>query len=104
MHYGEIPKGFEIDHINGVRDDNRLCNLRLVTHAENNRNKKPQSNNSTGVSGVRMDTNKKKWHAAIQVDGIKYHIGYFDDFNAACEARRNAEISIGYHPKNRVTQ
>lgn len=32
---GEIPQGYEIDHINGVRDDNRLENLRCVTHAEN---------------------------------------------------------------------
>lgn len=32
---GEIPAGYEIDHINDVRDDNRLCNLRLITHLDN---------------------------------------------------------------------
>lgn len=32
---GEIPDGYEIDHINCVRNDNRLCNLRLLTRAEN---------------------------------------------------------------------
>jgi hypothetical protein len=32
---GEIPDGYEIDHINGVRNDNRLENLKCVTHKEN---------------------------------------------------------------------
>lgn len=32
---GEIPNGYEIDHINCIRDDNSLCNLQLLTHAEN---------------------------------------------------------------------
>ncbi len=36
---GEIPKGYEIDHINTIRNDNRLTNLRLVTHKENMNNK-----------------------------------------------------------------
>ena len=37
----EIPKGFEIDHINSVRDDNRLCNLQILTRSENLRKRKP---------------------------------------------------------------
>lgn len=32
---GEIPEGYEIDHINSVRDDNRLCNLQILTRIEN---------------------------------------------------------------------
>lgn len=35
---GEIPKGYQIDHINTIRDDNRLENLKLVTHKENMNN------------------------------------------------------------------
>ncbi len=35
---GEIPNGFEIDHINATRDDNRIENLRAVSHAENMNN------------------------------------------------------------------
>lgn len=37
---GEIPPGYEVDHINRVKTDNRLCNLRIVSHSENNLNKK----------------------------------------------------------------
>lgn len=41
--HGEIPEGYEIDHINSVRDDNRLCNLQLLTHTENLKKRKPYS-------------------------------------------------------------
>lgn len=36
---GQIPEGLEVDHINGIRDDNRLSNLRLLTKIENNQKK-----------------------------------------------------------------
>lgn len=39
--YGKIPAGMEVDHMNRKRDDDRLCNLRLVTHSQNSRNRKP---------------------------------------------------------------
>ena len=38
-YHGSIDENLTIDHINGNRDDNRICNLRLVTHAENQKNK-----------------------------------------------------------------
>ena len=36
QHHGEIPKGMEIDHINGKRDDNRIENLQMLTKKQNN--------------------------------------------------------------------
>ena len=39
--YGEIPSGMEVDHMNRKRDDDRICNLRLVTHSQNQKNRKP---------------------------------------------------------------
>ena len=44
--YGKIPAGMEVDHMNRMRDDDRLCNLRLVTHSQNSKNRKPVESHS----------------------------------------------------------
>lgn len=49
----EIPDGMEIDHIDGNRRNNHISNLRLVTRAINNRNRKKRSDNTSGVTGIR---------------------------------------------------
>ena len=57
LHYGEFPK-HNIDHINHIRTDNRIINLRDVTQAENNRNNTKKINKDTGVFGVCLDKTK----------------------------------------------
>jgi len=52
MIHGQVPHGYVIDHINGNPFDNRLCNLRLATHAENMWNVKRSAANKTGFKGV----------------------------------------------------
>lgn len=54
LHFGEIPEGMHIDHINGVRCDNRIDNLRLVLPSVNTRNSKKYSTNDSGVTGVSL--------------------------------------------------
>mgnify|MGYP001768511391 CR=1 FL=1 len=80
-----------IDHINRRRDDNRIENLRRATHSENMCNRGPQSNSTSGVSGVAMDTRGKKWQAYIKRHGKRVHLGVFDDFFEAVCARKSAE-------------
>ena len=48
---GEIPQGYEIDHINTIRDDNRLENLRIVTHKENLNNPLTRKHKSDSLKG-----------------------------------------------------
>ncbi|MCR1833101.1 HNH endonuclease [Oceanobacillus caeni] len=57
MHYGYFPDG-ELDHINRVRDDNRIENLRLATRKENTLNTNRKPNEQTGVVGVYIDKTK----------------------------------------------
>lgn len=94
---GSLPVN-EVDHINGKKDDNRWCNLRDVTKAENLKNKKLHKNNTSGVCGVGYDKGQKAFRARIS-DGKRkdVHIGYFKNFDDAVKARRNAEESNGYH-------
>lgn len=60
-----------IDHINGVRTDNRIENLREVTPSQNNFNR-------SDVRGYRYRTRDKKYHAQICVNGMQHNLGRFD--------------------------
>lgn len=93
---GETPKGV-IDHINGVKSDNRFSNLRDVTVQENLRNMPRQTNNKSGLPGVRWEKKVGKWVANIKVGGITRHIGTFDNLLCAASARKSAERKHGFH-------
>ncbi|EMM2094604.1 MULTISPECIES: HNH endonuclease [Enterobacteriaceae] len=80
--YGVWPANL-IDHINGNRSDNRLCNLREATHKENCRNQRMYKNNKSGVKGVNWNKTGRKWLAACAVDGKRYHLGMFEDISEA---------------------
>jgi len=90
----------QIDHINGVRDDNKAANLRVVSHSDNGKNQRMKSNNTSGQTGVCWYRASKKWIAQIRVDGKSKHLGYFDDFGDAVAARKDAEKEAGFHPNH----
>lgn len=91
---GEWPDG-EVDHINGDRDDNRLANLRLATHAENQKNYPKPRTNTSGVKGVHWSASRGKWIAKICVNYRRIFLGQFDDINEAAAAY--AAASAQYH-------
>jgi hypothetical protein len=93
--YGEWPKN-ALDHINRIRTDNRIANLRPATHALNNQNTSVARNNKSGVTGVWRNTRLNKWQAYIRINGQQIHLGLFDQFDAAVQVRRAAERQ--YHP------
>lgn len=88
---GSWPTG-EIDHINGVRDDNRISNLRVVDRGQNCRNAAKRNDNSSGVAGVYWE-DKRRFRVQIE----KKHVGIYHDFFEACCARKSAERQLGYH-------
>lgn len=85
------PKGMDIDHINGVRDDNRWTNLRLVTRSRNGLNAGLRKCNKSGVIGVSYQKRRQVWDARIRVDGILHLLGQHKNFDDAVRARKDAE-------------
>lgn len=98
LYYKEWPNGM-IDHINGNPADNRIQNLRCVSHAENMKNCSLRIDNKSGVTGVSFDKWSNKWTVRIREGaGKKFlNIGRFRDFEDAVAARKEAEKMFGFH-------
>lgn len=70
---GSIPQGMFIDHINGDRRDNRLCNLRVASRSVNNQNqRRARSDSKSGALGVFWSECRGKWVASLQVGSRRF--------------------------------
>ena len=96
IYHGAWPVN-QIDHINGDKSDNRIANLRDVTHAENGRNTPMRINNTSGHTGVSWNINAGKWRARIMVRGKTKHLGFFPGIEDAIAARAAADVKYGFH-------
>ena len=94
--HGAFPKN-QLDHINHIRDDNRIANLREVTQAENQKNVSKRSDNTSGFTGVCWYKRHSNWRVQITVNGKIIHLGYFSDIDDAITARKSANIKYTYH-------
>lgn len=99
MQTGEWPED-QIDHINGVRTDNRWGNLREVTNTENGRNQKKHVTNTTGHTGVYWEPDRKKWAASVNIRGRNKRLGRFDTIDAAVAAREAANKKFGFSDRH----
>jgi len=97
--HGRMPSDY-IDHINGVKSDNRLSNLREVDSCANNQNKAMHHNSRSGVVGVTWDKKARKWRAHIRANKVGHYLGQYSDINEAIAVRRAAEKAYGFHPNH----
>jgi hypothetical protein len=93
--YGAWPQD-QIDHLNHNKTDNRIDNLRDVTSAQNQQNRRCVAKNTSGHLGVAWATDMQRWLAGIKVGGKSYHLGYFENLADAVAARKAGERI--YHP------
>lgn len=90
---GDWPAS-ELDHINRVRDDNRIDNLRLATRFSNCQNRvKPENAHSKHI-GVSRSFNGKRWRAYIDFNGGRRALGVFDTETQALKARKDIESQL----------
>lgn len=96
--HGEWPN--VIDHINGDRADNRICNLRNVTVVENARNRGMDKRNTSGQVGVSWCDRTSQWRADIMFNGRQKFIMRTRDYNLAVMARVLWQRVLGFHPNH----
>lgn len=73
---GHWPKD-QIDHVNGIRTDNRIENLREASNSQNSMNQGVRADNTSGHKGVCWHSGAKKWRAYINLNGKRTHLGFF---------------------------
>lgn len=94
MYYGSWPVS-SLDHINQNKLDNRISNLREVTHSENNRNIGIKTSNTSGIPGVIWDKKSEKWSVQIRTDLGRLYLGMYEDIELAELVIEEARIK--YH-------
>lgn len=104
IHYGAWPSG-HLDHINGIKHDNRISNLREVTNKQNHENRRGANKGSgTGVLGVSFNKRLGKYLAHIRHNDKLHYLGLFPTVELATQARQDKERELFTHtPLNKGT-
>lgn len=88
-YHGNIPTS--VDHINRIRDDNRIENLRECTHIENMQNQSIRKGNKSGYIGVCWNSKRMLWRSYIVTNYKQTHLGFYNTKEEAYEAYKNAK-------------
>lgn len=96
IYYGAWPLGM-IDHINGVRDDNRIVNLRVVSPQDNSKNRGIPKNCASGFVGIAFQPWNNVWRARAYRNGRTISLGTFPKIEDALSARKRALAGMNYH-------
>lgn len=102
--YGSFPIN-HIDHINGTKHDNRICNLRDVTQRENCQNRKEHREGR--LVGSSYNSKQNNWRACIGIGKKVHHIGFFateaESSSAYFKALENPDLFLQQKPEHKVT-
>lgn len=93
--YGVMPVG-DIDHINGIKSDNRIANLRQATRSENNQNRRTANRNNKNCAIGVTKNHIGKYVSAITINRKVIHLGCYDTVDDASAAYKRAKAE--YHP------
>jgi HNH endonuclease len=91
--YGVFPNVY-LDHINRIKNDNRIINLRAVTAQQNQFNTKTRFDSTSGYTGVSFRKDRKKYTAYIHVNGRKKNLGCFKEAQDAHNAYLAAKSEL----------
>lgn len=91
---GKRPMGYEVDHIDQNKRNNRRSNLRYIPKYKQRWNQRIRSDNKSGITGVTWDSKNKKWKSQIGHDGEVFPLGRYKDMEDAIKARLKAEEQI----------
>ena len=94
-----------VDHIDNIKSNNNINNLRWATNSENQHNKSMSKNNTSGVKGVVWDKDRNKWRAQITIDGIYIYLGSFTNLDDAKQVRikrANEAFGIFTHSSEKI--
>lgn len=94
--HGDWPDG-DLDHINQIKTDNRIANLRVATRSQNEQNKSLRADNTSGYRGVCWSKKECRWKARIQLDGKRQSLGLFDTPEAAYAVYLEAAAKLHTH-------
>ena len=91
--FGVYPEDI-IDHINGIRDDNRICNLLLADASSNNWNSVIRKDNKTGIKGVYFIKHLNKYMAYVAKNKVRVYLGLHKTLEEAEQVVIKARASL----------